>query len=388
MTNRRILILTFYYKPDLSAGSFRNTAFVHALKKYLKETDEVDIVTTMPNRYSSYLESADEEEQNGNISIKRIRMPKHQSGMIDQSRSFMSYSFKTLKYIKKRQKYDIVFASSSRLMTAYLGAIIANRQKAKLFLDIRDIFTDTMGDIFAQSKLKHSIKLFKGIEKYTMNSATHINLVSKGFEEYFANLNKEVSYSFHPNGIDEVFLDYNFEKEVTTEKKIITYAGNIGEGQGLEKIIPNMAKTLPDNFEIHVIGDGGRKKQLIESLKGTDNVKFFDAVDRNTLLEIYKSSDYLFLHLNDYDAFKKVLPSKIFEYAATNKFIIAGVGGYSKEFIEENVDNAIVFNPCDVEDFYNKFKHIKSGSIDRKVFIDRFSREAIMDRMAKEVYTI
>ena len=28
--------------------------------------------------------------------------------------------------------------------------------------------------------------------------------------------------------------------------------------------------------------------------------------------------------MNDYDAFKKVLPSKVFEYAATNKFIIAG----------------------------------------------------------------
>jgi len=273
-------------------------------------------------------------------------------------------------------------------MTAYLGAMIANRQKAKLFLDMRDIFTDTMGDIFANSKLKHSVKLFKGIEKYTMNSAAHINLVSNGFEEYFTHLNKNVSYSFHSNGIDNAFLKYNFKKEVKTKKKIITYAGNIGEGQGLEKIIPGMAKLLPEGFEIHIIGDGGRKKKLLESLKEKQNVKLFDAVDRNELLKIYKNSDYLFLHLNDYDAFKKVLPSKIFEYAATNKFIIAGVGGYAKKFIEEHVSNAIVFDPCNAQDFYAKFKNVQLDTIDRKKFIEEFGRETIMQDMAEKVYNL
>lgn len=384
----RILILTFYYEPDLCAGSFRNTAFVHALKKYLQETDEVDIVTTMPNRYRSYLEEAAEEEQNGNMTIKRIRMPKHQSGMVDQSLSFITFAARTFRYLRKKPKYDVVYASSSRLMTAYLGALIANRQKSKLFLDMRDIFTDTMGDIFGKSKLRHSLKLFKNIEKYTMKSATHINLVSNGFEEYFTHLNQDVSYSFHSNGIDNVFLEYNFEKEVKTEKKIITYAGNIGEGQGLEKIIPEIAKLLPENFEIHIVGDGGRKKRLVESLVDSPNVKLFDAVDRNELLKIYKNSDYLFLHLNDYDAFKKVLPSKIFEYAATNKFIIAGVGGYAKEFIEENVSDAIVFNPCDAKDFYEKFKDVKFEVIDRQEFIEQFRRETIMQDMAEKVYNL
>ncbi len=384
----RILILTFYYEPDLCAGSFRNTALAHALKKHLKKSDKVDIVTTMPNRYSCHLEEAAAEEENDNITIKRIQMPKHQSGMMDQSLSFMAYAVKTLAYLRKRPKYNVVFASSSRLMTAYLGAIIANRQKSKLFLDMRDIFTDTMGDIFADSKLRYSLGLFKKIEKYTMNSAVHINLVSNGFEEYFTQLNPSTNYSFHPNGIDKEFLEYNFEKKVRTGKKIITYAGNIGEGQGLEKIIPDIAKLLSENFEIHIIGDGGRKKRLIESLGGNPKVKLFDAVDRNELLKRYEESDYLFLHLNDYDAFKKVLPSKIFEYAATNKFIIAGVSGYAKEFIEENVSDAIVFNPCDAQDFYDKFKDVKIGTIDRKDFIDRFGRETIMQEMAKKVYNL
>ena len=227
------------------------------------------------------------------------------------------------------------------------------------------------------------------IEKYTINSAIQINLVSKGFEEYFFHINNKIKYSFYPNGIDDIFLDYDFRNKNTNSKKIITYAGNIGEGQGLEKIIPKMGKKLGDDYEIHIMGDGGVKNKLIEQIKNVKNIKLFDPVTRDELLDIYKQSDYLFLHLNDYEAFKKVLPSKLFEYAVTNKFIIAGVGGYAKEFIEENINNSIVFNPCDADEFYNKFIKIhKNISIDRKEFVKKFSRENIMKDLSKELYTL
>ena len=68
-------------------------------------------------------------------------------------------------------------------------------------------------------------------------------------------------------------------------------------------------------------------------------------VKRDELIEIYQSADVLFLHLNDFDAFKKVLPSKIFEYAATGKPIWAGVAGYAAEFITSKIENSAVFFP-------------------------------------------
>ena len=61
-----------------------------------------------------------------------------------------------------------------------------------------------------------------------------------------------------------------------TDKIIITYAGNIGEGQGLEKIITKIAIKLGNSYEIHIIGDGGRKKALVEKLDGINNVKLFN----------------------------------------------------------------------------------------------------------------
>ena len=384
----RILVLSFYYAPDLCAGSFRTTAFVEELKKQVNLDDKIEIITAMPNRYGSFNEDAKEFEKFAdNIEINRIDLGSHKSGFVDQSKLFLKFAWQVMKLVKKRERYDIIYATSSRLMTAFLGSLIANRQKSKLYLDIRDIFTDTLESVFAKSKLRYVIPLFRKIEKYTINSATHINLVSKGFEKYFKNINSSISYSFYTNGIDDVFLEYDFIQDKKNEKIIITYAGNIGEGQGLERIVPEMAKELGNNYEIHVIGDGGRKKALIENLKGINNVRLFDPVNRSKLLEIYKKSDILFLHLNDYEAFKKVLPSKLFEYATTNKFIIAGVGGYAKEFIEENISDAIVFEPCKVNDFLEKFKYVENfGDISRTSFVEKFKRENIMGKMSKEVY--
>jgi len=386
----RILVLSFYYAPDLCAGSFRTTAFVEELKKQINPNDKIEIITAMPNRYGSFSEDAEEfEKLEENINITRIDLGAHKNGFVDQSKLFFKFAWQVMKLVKKREKYDLIYATSSRLMTAFLGSLISNKQKAKLYLDMRDIFTDTLNSIFVKSKLRYIIPVFKLIEKYTINSTNHINLVSKGFEKYFKNINNNISYSFYTNGIDDVFLDYDFTKKKDNEKILITYAGNIGEGQGLEKIIPDMAKKLGKDYEIHIIGDGGRKKLLIEKLKDIDNVKLFEPVNRAKLLEIYKNSDILFLHLNDYEAFKKVLPSKLFEYATANKFIVAGVGGYAKKFIQKNIPNSIVFEPCNVNDFYDKFKKVeKFDDINRASFIEKFKRENIMNKMAKEVYEL
>ena len=381
----RILVLTFYYEPDLCAGSFRTTALVNELKK----DDEIDVITTMPNRYGSFSNDALEYEKKDNIKIHRIKLGTHQSGFVDQSLLFTKFAYEVWKLIRKKEKYDVVYASSSRLMTAFLGSLISNKQKSKLFLDLRDIFTDTLESVFTQNKLRYVIPIFRQIEKYTIKSASHINLVSKGFEEYFMNLNSKVSYSFYSNGIDSVFLEYNFSKTGENSKKIITYAGNIGQGQGLEKIIPMMAKELGTDYEIYIIGDGGTKKLLVDSLTNVENVKLLNPVNRKELLDIYKKSDFLFLHLNDYEAFEKVLPSKVFEYGATNKFIIAGVSGYAKKFIEENISDAIVFEPCNVNDFINQFKKIEFNNfINRKNFVEKFNRVNIMKNMASKIYSL
>jgi len=385
----RILLLTFYFEPDLSAGSFRNTALVEALKKRYGKDCNVDVVTTMPNRYHSFKESAKSSEEKAGIKIKRIELPEHKSGFLDQIWSFKTYYSNVWKFLKNidHDEYDIVVASSSRLFTAFLGARIANKIIKPLYLDIRDIFTETIDNVVDNKVIRYSLlPVIKMIERYTINSATHLNIVSGGFENYFREYYDGPMSEF-TNGIDEVFLQNDFSLNERNDPPIITYAGNIGASQGLENIIPEAAKKLSGKYIFQIIGDGGTKSKLVKELEENriDNVKIIDPVSRNELLKYYQESDYLFLHLNDYEAFKKVLPSKIFEYAATTKPMIAGVGGYAADFIEKHVDNAILFSPCDVEEFVEKLNQFKSDGSDRKDFIESFRRKNIMDQMVQSI---
>ena len=387
---KRIVYLTFYFKPDLCAGSFRNSPLALELSYQAKlKNTIIDLYTTSPNRYITFKENAPEYEEFDNLRVHRIKLPSHKSGMIDQVLSFSKFYWEVRK-MNSSKKADLVFASSSRLFTAFLGYKIAKKSKAPLFLDIRDIFVDTMSDVLKPSVFKPIIISFlKHIENKTFNYANHINLISEGFKEYFSKF-KNKSFSFFSNGIDNEFLknDNSLNQIKNGNTKLIIYAGNIGEGQGLDKIVPQAAKKLGNNFTFLIYGDGGAKNKLqkeIDNLK-VENVILKDPVSRFELKSIYNTADYLFLHLNDYSALKKVLPSKIFELATYPKTIIAGVSGYSAGFIKKEVPNSYVFNPCDIRSLVGFLENDKTSSnFDRERFKTKFSRSTINKQLSANI---
>ena len=388
---KRIVYLTFYYEPDLCAGSFRNTPLAIELAKQALEKDIfVDVYTTLPNRYSTFEQSAHEFEEVGNLRIHRIPLPPHKSGMLDQVFSFKKFYLEVLK-LNKNKRADLVFASSSRLFSAYLGFTIAKKSNAPLYLDIRDIFVDTMSDVFKSKILKLGIlPILKLIEGRTFNYANHINLISGGFKSYFSKF-RNTEFTFYTNGIDEEFLELApvvVNKDKIGSKKTIVYAGNIGEGQGLHKIIPKAAKKLGCEFEFIVIGDGGTKKLLQEEIENLalSNVVLQNPVSRKDLQTIYHDADYLFIHLNDYPAFRKVLPSKIFELATFGKPIVAGVSGFAAEFIKSEVSNSFVFNPCNVKQVVDFLRtDIPTNTIERQEFKLKYRRSHINSLMAQSI---
>lgn len=383
---KKILYLSFYFEPDLCAGSFRNSPLAKELARQLGDEGTIDVITTVPNRYSTFDAAAPASEQRGNMHIDRILIPKHQSGFADQINSFKTY-FQGVKKLVQGKKYDLVFASSSRLFTAYLGYTIAKNQNIPLYLDIRDIFTDTMQDVLKNPLLKSGVlPVLKWVESRVFNYAVHINLISGGFEPYFKKY-KKAAYTAFPNGIDPEFLHLSPSVPSNKAFKLITYAGNIGEGQGLHKIIPQAAKRLGEGYRFLIVGDGGAKQKLLDEMATLDvnNVEIKNPVPRKELLALYEQSDFLFLHLNDYEAFKKVLPSKIFELGAYDKPIIAGVAGFANQFITENIPNRILFLPGEVDKLVHQLTSYTYQTGFRKEFLENFKRETVNQKMSTNI---
>jgi len=384
----RLLILSFYYAPDLSAGWFRTTALVKALRQH--SDADIEVLTTLPNRYHSFRMEIPEEDREERLLVRRFRLPEHKGGFASQSRAFASYAWAVLAHVRSRS-YDAVFATSSRLMTAVLGARVARSRGVPLYLDLRDIFVDTIGDVLKGRSAAVVKPLFKPLEAYAVSRAATVNLVSRGFADYFQSRYPDRRYTFFTNGIDPEFVAAAPPApgpEATPGRPVrVVYAGNMGDGQGLHTIIPALATRMAGRAEFLVIGDGGRRADLERAVaaQGCTNVTLLPPMPRNDLMRAYADADVLFLHLNDYEAFAKVLPSKIFEYAALGKPVWAGVRGYAATFLREEVSNSAVFHPCDAAEGEKAFGTLHLRTAPRPEFLHRFDRTTISRAMAEDI---
>jgi glycosyltransferase involved in cell wall biosynthesis len=385
----RLLVLSFYYWPDLSAGSFRATTLAGALREQAPAGTYIDVVTTAPNRYRTFSREAAPLEQEPGWELRRVQLPAHRSDMRGQAWAFTHFARAALAHVAHRE-YDLVFATSSRLMTAALGAWIARRKRARLYLDIRDIFVDTIKDVLPAPLAWCVRQPFSFVESWTVRRADRINLVSPGFADYFRARYGERSLSWFTNGVDAEFLQGAAAGPVVVEpdgRVRIVYAGNIGDGQALHQILPQLAAALSARARFIVIGDGGRRRSLELAIAAADlsNVEFREPMPRAELLEVYRNAHVLFLHLGKLPAFERVLPSKLFEYAALGKPVLAGVAGYAARFVREEIDNAAVFTPGDVQDAVRAFDALELVDRARPDFVAKYARTKIASAMADEI---
>jgi glycosyltransferase involved in cell wall biosynthesis len=351
----------------------------------------IELVTTLPNRYGSFSPQAQQSESSAGFEIRRIPLPAHHSDMRGQSRAFAAFARGAIAAVAGLE-YDVVYATSSRLMTAALGAWIAKRAHARLYLDIRDIFVDTISQVLPPLVAPLARALLSPLESWTIRRADRVNLVSPGFEPYFRRRYGERSFAAFTNGIDEEFLAASSGplRPHREGAATVVYAGNIGDGQGLHRILPQLASALRDRARFVVIGDGGRRQALAEALRrvGADNVELRPPLPRDQLISAYQEADVLLLHLGPQAAFEGVLPSKVFEYAALGKPVLAGVAGYPAQFIREEVENSAVFPPCDAPAAVQAFESLRLADCPRPAFVAKYRRAAIAAAMADDVLAL
>ena len=386
----RLLLISFYFTPDLSAGSFRAAALAKALRANLSGDFELEVCTTQPNRYRTFAQSARQTEHDGPVTIHRFAVPGHSSGMFDQSRSYLAFARAVWKHVRRR-RFDAIVVTSGRLMSAVLGSVIARHQEAPLFLDIRDIFLETICAVLPPARAFAIRPVISALERFAINRADWVNLVSPGFAPHFSGRYSGRTFSYHTNGIDPEFLGMDIPSAEPPKNRVqkVVYAGNLGESQGLHTILPDLARRTEGRLHFIVVGDGGRRAALEKALTEARvaNVELRNPVARAQLRVLYAEADILFLHLADKHVFQTVLPSKLFEYAATQKPLWTGVAGTAANFIAAEISNAAVFKPGDVEEALKVLDRLQSSVHSRAQFVEKYSRNNIMDSMAKEILT-
>lgn len=352
---KKITLLIDNFTPDLGAASFR---FESIVKELADKGNQINIIASYPNRID--LDNF-EDFKYKNVQIIRINKKKLKENTIQRAFNYFNFFYEAIKVgIKVSKDSDLIIATSPQLLVGVAGAIISKINKKKFILDIRDLWPDIVLDMGVMKRYNPIYIILKILENFMYKQSDYLIYNSSGFKEYLECKYPKENMSLITNGIDDYILEYFKDKQVKIEKKDkykILYAGNLGIAQDI-KILVDLAKRRKD-IEVILIGKGSQEKIIVDKIKElqVENIRLISSIPRIELLNLYEEIDILFLQLKDIKMFEKTIPSKIFEYIATQKPIIYGVEGIARKILEKEFKRKYYFkanNLDNLEETLNK----------------------------------
>jgi glycosyltransferase involved in cell wall biosynthesis len=391
----KILIVSQYYYPDITAAAFRikEIADILSLKGH-----QISVITAKPHK--CIIHSTDEIDD-ANVEVTRVTISKYSGkGKWDYIAHYASFLLNGLCHyiVKFGRRYDLIFASSPPLSVGLAGFFMSAIQGSKFVLDIRDIWPDSAvaaGQLHQNSKL---YRLGKIIEHWLYQKADLITCVSIPMAEYIQGLINTDKVVVIYNGVPSQYLDIESHrdeeyKELFQDNKInITYLGNMGYVQSLQIILEaakQIQKELPD-VRFYFIGDGVEKKKLEEFKKASllDNVVIMGPVLKEKAMQLMRNSSALFFQLKSDVVMEKTVPSKVFDYMTAGKPILFGIKGEGKMILEQ-VKGNIYYQPESVESFINavrklkkKYNQLSKYAKENKSVVEKYyTREKMVDKL-------
>ncbi len=246
-------------------------------------------------------------------------------------------------------------------------------------LDIRDLsweYLDTKSLINRIAKRVFTQSALVNLKKFDLISVTNdheFDYISKHV------CNKELIVKV-PNGVSlSVFEKLSHVQQNHSNQFTVTYIGNVGLAQDLSTLI-EASKLLP-HIQFNIVGTGTdfeRINTLVDS--NQQNLNFWGRRQFNELLEIYNQSDVLYAQLTP--EFSTAMPSKLYEYLSTGKYVLYGGLGVAGKTLE-NFQNVSLITPCNIEVLKNEIQHLQENGKYQQLSLE--NREKIKSEYLRDV---
>ena len=144
----------------------------------------------------------------------------------------------------------------------------------------------------------------------------------------------------------------------------------------MSSLLPLFGDYFNQSIEFHIYGSGGKLEELKSRIidNNLTNIHLHPPVARNEVPNL-SICRYLVSNAQPEAAFRRVIPSKLFEYASTSKPILAGLHGHSRDFAEREIPGIYVYKPDSFSDMKDQFNLLLKGkqNFDRKKFMKGIS---------------
>ena len=254
----------------------------------------------------------------------------------------------------KFHKPDIVIASSLSLLTILSGLYFKKRYKAKLIVEIRDIWPLSIIDEGNYSPSNPAVRFLSWIERLGYH---HADAIIGTMPNLAAHVNDVLGYQKPhiyciPQGYDKeadkhfTAIDDEFVKTYVPEGKFtVCYAGTVGLTNSLDKMMDAAKQLSGKNPDIHflIVGEGDARESLIEQAKQLENVTIAPPIPNTQVHSLLSQhADLLFLAVTKSKLWHYGQSlNKLVDYMRAGKPIIAAYDGYQSMINEADCGSFI-----------------------------------------------
>lgn len=363
----RILIISQYFPPDITAAAFRMGETKDCLERL---GFDVRVITAEPHKgianssFNKYNDIILKDTLNSDV----YRVPvKHLygAGLIPYLMHYMSFVLRALikgiVILKYNWRPDIIWASSPPIFTGIVGSLLSKLFNIPMVLDVRDIWPESAVSAGQISRNGLAYRIGRWLEKKLYREAASITCISEPMSEYLG-LEGARYVTIVYNGVMKSWIDQVEINATDNCQKRILYAGNIGRVQGIDILIKAFAKILEqkelDDWRLEIIGSGAIQpyiEKLIHDSNLSDRVIIHPPKTKEEVIKELKTSSILFMNLKGDAVFELTIPSKVFDYLIAARPIVAGIKGEGYNILKSTGAN-ILFEPNNLLDMANAIR--------------------------------
>ncbi|NGM67217.1 glycosyltransferase family 4 protein [Sphingobacterium sp. SGR-19] len=312
---------------------------------------------------------------------------------------FLSYGIIGVRLALK-EKYDLLFATSTPLTAAIPGIVMKLfRKKNKFVFEVRDLWPELPKALGMKNPL-----LLGGmsiLEKYGYKSADACIGLSPGICKGIKKRSSEGKLiKMIPNGCDlELFrrdekIASSFSVSgINPSDVVAVFTGAHGVANGIDALLDTAAelkKRNTGNIKFLFVGSGKEKQRLIERAKKQqlDNCIFLNRMSKYELNTVMNRADIGLMVLQNVPAFYYgTSPNKFFDYLSAGLPIVNNYPGWLADIIGESKCGMVV-RPEDAEEFASTLIYLannpelrrKMGENARQLAEKKFSRNDLANK--------
>ncbi len=335
----RVAILSQFYPPEPLAAANRIAAMARA---FAEAGDEVRVYTAMPSFPDGvvpegYRGRTHALERDGAVTVERVWTYASAASPGNRILNWLSVALGIgLRVVAVRERFDVIVVSSPPITLALPALLGAAAHRARLVVDIRDVFPDVAVKIGAWQAGSPIARIVGRVADALYARAVLVTSVTQPqCEEIVARGVPRAKVLLASNGFDPVESSAEPPVPPVPGVRDVVYVGNMGLSMGLDVVLDAAARLRDDPTIRFVMIGGGTAAAGLRARAAAErltNVVFTGPRPRGEAARALEVAAAMVVPLRA--SITDTLPTKLFDAMVAGTPIVLSAGGEARRVVE------------------------------------------------------